>query len=160
MSELSPLLAAQQKFIDAINAGASGSENVSLTQALGRTLAQPLQAQEDAPAYHRAIVEGFVVHAAATQGASEENPISFKIIGNVRPGDALCPSLTPGEAVEVSTGAIVADGPHLAVDLPGGGGKVTRFFDAEAGTEIDPVTIDRATGAPVGTRPIRIAAPE
>jgi hypothetical protein len=41
-----------------------------------------------------------------------------------------------------------------------GGGKVTRFFDAEAGTEIDPITIDRGTGAPVGTRPIRIAAPE
>ncbi|ENN84328.1 hypothetical protein RHSP_21229 [Rhizobium freirei PRF 81] len=37
---------------------------------------------------------------------------------------------------------------------------VTRFFDAENGTEIDPVTIDRATGAPIGTRPIRIAAPE
>jgi len=41
-----------------------------------------------------------------------------------------------------------------------GGGKVTRFFDAETGTEIDPVTIDRATGAPVGTRPIRTTAPE
>jgi len=41
-----------------------------------------------------------------------------------------------------------------------GGGNVTRFFDAETGTEIDPVTIDRETGAPVGTRPIRIAAPE
>lgn len=39
------------------------------------------------------------------------------------------------------------------------GGEVTRFFDAETGTEIDPVTIDRATGAPVGTRPIRIAKP-
>jgi hypothetical protein len=38
-----------------------------------------------------------------------------------------------------------------------GEGKVTRFFDAENGTEIDPVTIDHATGAPVGTRPIRIA---
>ena len=38
-----------------------------------------------------------------------------------------------------------------------GGGNVTRFFDAETGTEIDPVTIDRTTGAPVGTRPIRIA---
>ncbi|WP_455875022.1 winged helix-turn-helix transcriptional regulator [Rhizobium yanglingense] len=37
---------------------------------------------------------------------------------------------------------------------------VTRFFDAETGTEIDPVTIDRTTGAPIGTRPIRIAAPE
>ena len=41
-----------------------------------------------------------------------------------------------------------------------GGGKFTRFFDAEAGTEIDPVTIDRTTGAPLGTRPIRIAAVE
>ena len=41
-----------------------------------------------------------------------------------------------------------------------GGGKVTRFFDAETGTEIDPVTIDRQTGAAVGTCPIRIAAPE
>jgi DNA-binding HxlR family transcriptional regulator len=37
---------------------------------------------------------------------------------------------------------------------------VTRFFDAETGTEIDPVTIDRATGAPIGTRPIRIVMPE
>jgi len=42
----------------------------------------------------------------------------------------------------------------------GGGEEVTRFFDAETGTEIDPVTIDRVTGAPVGTRPIRIAKPE
>lgn len=39
-----------------------------------------------------------------------------------------------------------------------GGGDVTRFFDAEKGTEIDPVTIDGETGAPVGTRAIRIVA--
>lgn len=37
---------------------------------------------------------------------------------------------------------------------------VTRFFDAEAGTEIDAVTIDRVTGAAIGTRPIRIVMPE
>jgi len=36
---------------------------------------------------------------------------------------------------------------------------VTRFFDAETGTEIDPITIDRATGAPIGTRAIRIERP-
>jgi DNA-binding HxlR family transcriptional regulator len=41
-----------------------------------------------------------------------------------------------------------------------GSGKFTQFFDAETGTEIDPVTIDRSTGAPVGTRQIRIAFPE
>lgn len=41
-----------------------------------------------------------------------------------------------------------------------GGGKVTKFFDAELGSEIDPVIIDRQTGAPIGTRPIRVASPE
>jgi hypothetical protein len=35
------------------------------------------------------------------------------------------------------------------------GGDVTLFFDAETGTEIDPVAIDRATGALIGTRHIR-----
>jgi DNA-binding HxlR family transcriptional regulator len=40
------------------------------------------------------------------------------------------------------------------------GDRVTRFFDAEAGTEIDPVTIDRSTGAPIGTRAIRIVTPD
>ena len=41
-----------------------------------------------------------------------------------------------------------------------GSGDVTRFFDAETGTEIDAVTINRATGAPIETRPICIAPPE
>ncbi|MCX8281965.1 helix-turn-helix domain-containing protein [Phyllobacterium sp. 0TCS1.6C] len=41
-----------------------------------------------------------------------------------------------------------------------GDGKITRFYDAETGTEIDPLTIDRGTGAPIGTRPIRIADAE
>jgi len=40
------------------------------------------------------------------------------------------------------------------------GDGVTRFFDAEAGTEIDPITIDRSTGAPIGTRAIRIVLPD
>jgi DNA-binding HxlR family transcriptional regulator len=38
------------------------------------------------------------------------------------------------------------------------GGKMTRFYDAENGTEIDAVTIDRETGAPIGTRRISLAA--
>jgi hypothetical protein len=40
------------------------------------------------------------------------------------------------------------------------GRRVTRFFDADTGTEIERVTIDRATGAPIGTRAIRISVPD
>lgn len=41
-----------------------------------------------------------------------------------------------------------------------GGGKVIQFRDAETDLEIDAVTIDRTTGAPVGTRPIRTVLPD
>ncbi|TIT00540.1 MAG: helix-turn-helix transcriptional regulator [Mesorhizobium sp.] len=41
-----------------------------------------------------------------------------------------------------------------------GGGNFTRFFDAETGSEIDPISIDRSTGAPIGTRPIQIVMPK
>ncbi|OLP52135.1 winged helix-turn-helix transcriptional regulator [Allorhizobium taibaishanense] len=33
---------------------------------------------------------------------------------------------------------------------------VTRFLDEETGVDIEPVTIDKHTGAPIGSRPIRI----
>jgi DNA-binding HxlR family transcriptional regulator len=41
-----------------------------------------------------------------------------------------------------------------------GGGKLTRFFDAEAGTEIKAVAVDEVTGAKIGTRPIRMVTTE
>ncbi len=117
MSEASPLIEAQEKFIAAVSQGSVKTETVALADALGRTVQTAITAQEDSPAYHRAIVEGFIVHTAETQGASEESPISFKIVGTVEPGDAECPSFNNGEAIEVTTGAIVADGPVSIVRM-------------------------------------------
>jgi DNA-binding HxlR family transcriptional regulator len=41
-----------------------------------------------------------------------------------------------------------------------GGGKLTRFVDAETRKEIQPVAVDAATGAKIGTRPIQVIAPK
>ena len=41
-----------------------------------------------------------------------------------------------------------------------GGGKMVRFLDAEAGSEIKPIAVDEVTGAKIGTRPIRVITPE
>jgi DNA-binding HxlR family transcriptional regulator len=41
-----------------------------------------------------------------------------------------------------------------------GGGELTRFYDAEAGTEIQPLLIDEITGAKIGTRPILTVEPD
>ncbi len=38
--------------------------------------------------------------------------------------------------------------------------KLVRFLDAETGSEIKAVAVDEVTGAKIGTRPIRIVAPE
>ena len=41
-----------------------------------------------------------------------------------------------------------------------GGGKLTRFFDAETGTEIKAIAVDEVTGAKIGTRPMRMVTPD
>ena len=41
-----------------------------------------------------------------------------------------------------------------------GGGKLTQFFDAETGTEIQAIAVDDVTGAKIGTRPMRVVVPD
>lgn len=41
-----------------------------------------------------------------------------------------------------------------------GEGRLTRFLDAENGTDLEPRAIDAVTGAELGTRAIRVLIPE
>ncbi len=110
-----PLREAQRRFLDALPRGPLGCETAPLEAALGRTLAAPVQAPEDAPPYPRAIVEGYLVRAADTQGASETHPGQARIVGRSLPGDTHCPEPGPGEAVEVATGSLVPEGEFAIV---------------------------------------------
>jgi DNA-binding HxlR family transcriptional regulator len=40
-----------------------------------------------------------------------------------------------------------------------GGGALSYSVDAETGTTVEPVVVDRVTGAPVGSRPLRLVQP-
>ncbi len=131
MSDTSPMLEAQQSFIDAVSSKTVTVESIELSNALSRTLFQSLAASEDSPSYHRAIVEGFIVNTADTQGASEENPISFQIVGTVAPGEETCPAFGEGQAIETQTGAVV----------PGGQVSIVRMWEAQR--KGDSFTINR-----------------
>lgn len=145
MSEENPLKAAQERFAAAVPFRAMDADQCALQDARGRTLHADFTAPEDAPPYHRAIVEGFLVNAPETGGANEKAPKSFRVTGKVRPGDATCPPVRPGEAVEVATGSIVPDGPLAVVRMweakrAGDGFTVTRpfpprFFIEDAGCD-------------------------
>lgn len=111
VTEPSPLAEAQRKFADAVPFRATGAVACALAEALGHTLYTDVTAPHDLPPYPRAIVEGYVVHAEATRDASEDAPVSFRVAGEVRPGDGTFPELKPGQAVQVATGSILPDGP-------------------------------------------------
>jgi len=40
-----------------------------------------------------------------------------------------------------------------------GEGDLSRLIDEETGTTVEPVVIDRVTGAPIGSRPLRLVLP-
>jgi DNA-binding HxlR family transcriptional regulator len=40
-----------------------------------------------------------------------------------------------------------------------GGGQLSHTVDVETGVAVEPVVVDRATGAPIGSRPLRLVTP-
>lgn len=117
MAEESPLRVAQQRFLDAVPLRTTRAQPLRLSEANGFTLYESVVAPTDMPPYPRAIVEGFLVRTADTAGASEASPKTFKITAIVRPGDRNCPKLGSSEAVEISTGSIVHEGPFSIVRM-------------------------------------------
>jgi molybdenum cofactor synthesis domain-containing protein len=160
MSETSPLVTAQQLFATAVAFRAVGEESCALTEALGRTLYNDIIATADMPPYHRAIVEGFVVHTQDTVAASAEAPASFVVVGAVKPGDAQCPSFKQGEALEVVTGVVVPDGPYSIVrmwEAQRDGDRFTitrpfppRFFIEDQGCDLKAGAVVVSVGTELG----------
>jgi molybdenum cofactor synthesis domain-containing protein len=157
MSEPSPLTEAQQRFSEAIPFRSLGSEACPLEQACGRVLAADIKAPTDLPPYNRAIVEGFLIHTADGAGASEDKPVSFRIVGAVLPGDKQCPPFKPGQAVRIATGSLVPDGPYSSVrawEAKEDGDSFTitrpfppRFFIEEKGCDLKQGAVALPAGA-------------
>lgn len=160
MNDASPLTEAQQRFANAMPFRSMALEQCPLEQALGRVLYNDVSAPTDMPPYHRAIVEGFLVHTADTDGASEDQPVYFTVAGEVSPGDATCPSFKPGQALRVATGSLVPDGPYSTVRMweaqqEGDRFSITRpfpprFFIEEQGCDLTKGATAVAAGTVLG----------
>ncbi|NHN43246.1 molybdopterin biosynthesis protein [Halorubellus sp. JP-L1] len=85
----------------------AGSETVGLDDARGRVLAERVDAGIDVPGFDRAAMDGYAVRAADTFGASETDPATLDVVGAVHAGERPAVSLESGDAVEISTGAVV-----------------------------------------------------
>ena len=99
-------------------------EPVSITAAAGRVLAGPVTSGVDVPGFDRAMMDGFAVRAADTQGASAYNRLPLSVAGEALPGRFFTGGVARGRAVLIMTGAPVPDGadavlPAEKVDIDG-----------------------------------------
>jgi molybdopterin molybdotransferase len=82
------------------------AEEVLLTEALGRVIAEDVASDVDMPPFDRSAMDGYAVRAGDTSGA----PVVLEVIGQVRAGQVPDRPLEPGKAFQVMTGAPVPAG--------------------------------------------------
>lgn len=90
-------------------------EHVPLTEARGRVLAERLDADRDVPGFDRASMDGFAVKARDTFGTNEADPAVLDLVGEVHAGTEPNVEVGEGEAVEISTGAVMPPGADAVV---------------------------------------------
>jgi molybdopterin molybdotransferase len=79
------------------------AETITLHEAAGRVLAEPLKALRTQPPFNASAMDGYAVRAADTAKA-------LKIIGEAPAGKQFSGNIGPGEAVRIFTGAPVPEG--------------------------------------------------
>ena len=79
-------------------------QRVSLADAVGRVLREPVCAPEDQPPFDRSSVDGYAVR-------QDDRVTQFRIVDEIRAGDWKPRALQPGEAARIATGgALPGDG--------------------------------------------------
>lgn len=97
------------------HAPALASQRLSLEEARGRFLAQPIQARHDLPPFDQSAMDGYGVRVEDVAGASERTPASLELAGAVRAGDPGQRGISAGQAVRLLTGAKVPRGVEAVV---------------------------------------------
>jgi len=91
------------------------SEEKSLLDALGQTLAEDVTSPLDLPPMDNSAMDGFAVRYADTFGASANNPIELPVIGYIAAGAMPDRDLQPGTAIRIMTGAPIPPGADAVV---------------------------------------------
>jgi len=92
-----------------------GVEQVSISKAHDRVLAQDVVALMNIPPFTRSIVDGYAVKAVDTFGASEDKPVSLMFCGHVAIGESPNVVVENGLVAETVTGAPLPEGADSVV---------------------------------------------
>jgi molybdopterin molybdotransferase len=91
------------------------TQEISISQALGRVLAEEITSPEDHPDFNRSTMDGYAVRSADTFGATESLPALLKVVGDIPMGTMPERGLVKGEAMKIATGGALPDGADAVV---------------------------------------------
>jgi len=85
-------------------------EKVAIEDSLHRVLYEDVISPINLPEFQRSTVDGFVLKAKDTYGASEKNPAILRVVAEIPMGQVSDIEVNEGEAVKVATGGMVPKG--------------------------------------------------
>ncbi len=140
-----------------------GEESVPLREALGRRLAADVASADPVPGFDNSSMDGFALRAADTRGASAESPAMLRVVGESRAGHPAGSALGEGEAIGISTGAVIPEGADAVVrveDTNWGNGNVEVGVEVAPGNNLRHAGDDIEAGAVVMREGTRLGAAE
>jgi molybdopterin molybdotransferase len=111
-----------------------GAEPVAVGDALGRVLAEDVASLDPVPGFDSSAMDGFAVRAADTAGADPRRPARLALVDESRAGHPAQRGLGAGEAIAISTGAMVPVGADAVVRVEDTDGT----DPVEIGVEVEP----------------------
>lgn len=125
-------------------------EEVPIDDAPGRVLAADVLAPHALPPFDSSAMDGFALRAPDTAEAGPAAPVSLRIAGESRAGAPFPGEVAPGEAITISTGALMPAGADAVVrveDTAVQDGRLLLRAPVAEGAEIRRAGEDLAAGA-------------
>ncbi len=106
---------AQNRVLASLEGKTAGVEEIDLSAAPGRVLAEDIFSAGPVPPFPRSTMDGFAARSSDTFGASEDIPALLQLKGEILMGAAPPGRLAEGEAMGISTGGMLPHGSDSVV---------------------------------------------
>jgi molybdopterin molybdotransferase len=90
-------------------------EEISISLALGRVLAEEITSLEDLPPFTRSTMDGFAVRSRDTFGATEGLAAYLTVVGDILMGTVPERAVSKGQAMKIATGGALPEGADAVV---------------------------------------------
>ncbi len=93
------------------------SEEIEVSNALGRILAVDAISKFDIPMFERSTMDGYAIRSSDSLGSNRQNPRVLDVVGKINIGEVPSITVGNGKAVKISTGAAIPDGADAVIKI-------------------------------------------